>query len=140
MMDRIAMADQLRRALQLFASGLTEEEALEVAAVYDPWKAGKPYAAGEFLTYGENTVSDPQLYKTIQAHTAQAHWLPDKTPALYAPVGLNPQGIPLWSRPAGAHDAYSIGDIVDYQGALYESQINGNDTVPGTDERWWKAV
>lgn len=136
-MNRIQAAQQLRRALQIFASSLSDEKAMEIPAVFDPWNADKNYVAGDFLTYGENGVGDPQLYKVVQAHTSQVDWMPDATPALYAAVGLDEKGYPVWSQPAGAHDAYDIGDIVDYNGVLYESLINGNVTIPGADERYW---
>lgn len=45
-----------------------------------------------------------------------------------------------WVQPTGAHDAYSIGAKVIYNGKKYISQIEGNTTVPGLDERWWKEV
>ena len=47
---------------------------------------------------------------------------------------------PEWVQPTGAHDAYNIGDHVTYQGEHYISNINGNTTVPGSDERWWTKV
>jgi hypothetical protein len=133
-------AEQLRKALQMFASSLTDEQAMEVVAVYDAWNVGKTYAVGEFLTYGENGVGDPQLYKVAQAHTAQADWTPDKTPALYVAIGLDEKGYPLWSQPTGAHDAYNKGDIVDYNGTLYESTIDGNVYAPDAYPAGWKEV
>lgn len=139
-MDRLQIAEQFRKALQMFAMSLDDEKAMEVAAVYDPWVAGKAYAVGEFITYGVNGVGDAQLYKVAQAHTSQAEWTPEATPALYVAIGLDEQGYPVWSQPTGAHDAYNDGDIVDYNGDLYISQINGNTYVPGTDDRWWKVV
>lgn len=132
-------ADQFRYALQKFAATLGEDEAMEIASVYPKWESGKAYAAGVYLTYGVNSVGDPQLYKITQAHTSQADWLPDKTAALYVPIGLDDDGYPVWSQPTGAHDAYNTGDVVDYGGVLYESQIDGNTTVPGSDERYWKV-
>ena len=138
-MNRLQAAEQLRKALQMFANTLTEEQAMEVAAVYDPWAVGKAYAVGEFLTWGVNAVGDPQLYRVVQAHTSQADWKPDITPALYTPVGLDDAGYPVWSQPTGAHDAYDTGDIVNYNGTLYVSQIDGNTTVPGSDGRWWSV-
>ncbi len=136
-MNRLQAAEQFRKAVQLFAASLTDEKAMEVATIYDPWKVGKAYSLGEFFTYGENAVGDPQLYKVAQEHTAQADRIPDATPALYVAIGLDEQGYPVWSQPTGAHDAYNNGDIVDYNGTLYQSQIDGNDTIPGTDDRWW---
>ena len=132
-------ADQFRYALQKFAATLGEDEAMEIASVYPKWESGKAYAAGQYLTYGVNSVGDPQLYKVVQAHTSQTDWLPDKTAALYTPIGLDDDGYPVWSQPTGAHDAYNTGDVVDYGGVLYESQIDGNTTVPGSDERFWKV-
>lgn len=136
-MNKLQAAEQLRRALQMFAETLTDEQALEIATVYPVWEAGKAYAAETLLTYGTNGVGDPQLYRVAQMHTSQADWTPDITPALYTPIGLTDEGYPQWSQPTGAHDAYDTGDVVDYNGVLYESLIDGNTTVPGSDERWW---
>ena len=136
-MNRMQMAEQFRKALQMFAASLDDERAVEVATIYDPWNAGKTYTVGEFVTYGVNGVGDPQLYKVVQAHTSQADWTPDKTASLYKAIGLDDEGYPVWSQPTGAHDAYNTGDIVDYNGTLYKSLINGNTTVPGSDERYW---
>lgn len=138
-MNRLQVAEQFRKALQMFAASLTDEQAMEVATIYDPWVVNKSYSVGDFFTYGTNSVGDPQLYKVVQAHTSQADWTPDVTASLYVAIGLDEQGYPVWSQPTGAHDAYNKGDIVDYNGVLYESQIDGNDTIPGTDERWWKV-
>lgn len=139
MMNRLQAAEQLRKALQMFAASLTDEQAMEVVAIYDPWKIGKTYAAGDFLTYGENGVGDPQLYKVAQAHTSQADWKPDATPALYVAIGLNVAGYPVWSQPTGAHDAYNAGDIVDYNGTLYQSLIDGNTYSPDAYPAGWSV-
>lgn len=137
-MNRMQVAEQFRKALQMFAASLDDEKAMEVATIYDPWAVGKAYAVGDFLTYGVNGVGDPQLYKVAQAHTSQADWTPNIATSLYVAIGLDEKGYPVWSQPTGAHDAYNTGDIVDYNGTLYISKINGNDTVPGTDDRWWE--
>ncbi len=138
-MNKLQIAEQLRRALQMFAETLDDDRAMEVAAVYDEWEPDRQYAQGVYRTYGTNGVGDPQLYKVAQAHTSQADWTPDKTPALYVAIGLNASGYPVWSQPTGAHDAYNKGDVVDRGGVLYESLIDGNTTVPGSDERYWKV-
>ena len=76
----------------------------------------------------------------MQNHTSQIDWTPDKTPSLYDAIGLNKEGYPIWSRPTGAHDAYNIGDIVDYEGTLYESLIDGNVYSPIEYPQGWKTV
>lgn len=140
-MNKLQMAEQFRKAVQMFAASLGDEQALEIATVYDPWLADKAYKGGDFFTYGTNAVGDPQLYRVNEGmnHVSQLDWLPDQTPSLYTPIGLDESGHPVWSQPTGAHDAYNIGDVVNYNGTLYESLIPGNTTVPGTDERYWKV-
>lgn len=139
-MNKAQAAEQFRKALQMFAASLPDEKALEIATVYDAWRAGDVYSVGEFVTYGENSVGDPQLYKVAQAHTAQADWTPDKTPALFSAVGLDDSGYPIWSKPTGAHDAYNAGDIVDYNGVLYKSVIDGNIYSPDEYPAGWEKV
>lgn len=132
-------AEQFRFALQKFAATLSEKEAMEIATIYDPWEIGKDYKGGEYFTYGTNAVGDPQLYRVNDGkpHKSQEDWPPDKQPDLYTAIGLDESGHPVWAQPTGAHDDYDKGDIVNHNGTLYISNINGNATVPGTDERWW---
>lgn len=137
-MNKIQMAEQLRKALQMFAQTLTDDEAMEVATVYPAYTVGKAYVVGEFFTYGENAVGDPQLYKVVQAHTSQSDWQPDETASLYEPIGLNEAGYPVWSKPSGAHDAYNAGDVVEYDGQLYKSVIDGNVYSPDEYPAGWE--
>lgn len=137
-MNRMQAAEQLRKALQMFAYSLTDEQAMEVVAVYDPWVVGKNYKKGDFLTFGVNGVGDPQLYKANQDHVSQADWPPDNNPALYTPIGLDDSGYPIWSQPTGSHDAYNTGDIVNCNGTLYESTIDGNVWSPESYPAGWK--
>lgn len=137
-MNKLQMAEQFRKALQMFAASLTDEQAMEVATVFDPWEIEKAYAIGDFVLYGVNSVGDPQLYKVAQAHTSQAYWRPDATPALYVAIGLDEKGYPVWSQPTGAHDAYNTGDIVDYNGTLYRSLVDGNVYAPDAYPGGWE--
>ena len=131
MNKRLQAAEQLRRALQMFAASLSDDQAMEVATVYPAWAPDKPYAVGNIISYGVNGVGDPQLYKVAQAHTSQDDWLPDATRALYTPIGITDAGYPVWAQPTGAQDAYAQGDIVDYGGTLYISTADSNVWEPG---------
>lgn len=139
-MNKLQKAEQFRKALQMFAASLPDEQAMEVATIYDAWREGKAYSVGEFITYGVNGVGDPQLYRVVQEHTSQPDWLPDQTPSLYDAIGLDDAGYPVWSQPTGAHDAYNTGDIVDFGGVLYESTIDGNTYSPAAYPAGWKEV
>ena len=131
-------SEQMRRAMQMFAQTLTNEQAMEIATVYPTYEVGRAYTTDELLTYGINDIGDPQLYRVVQAHTSQEDWKPDTTPSLYTSIGLNEEGYPVWSRPTGAHDAYNIGDIVDYNGTLYKSLIDGNVYSPEEYPAGWE--
>ena len=133
-------AEQLRKALQILAATFTDEQAMAVATVYPAWTVNTAYAVGEIISYGTNGVGDPQLYKVVQAHTSQSQWTPDATPSLYDAFGLDESGYPLWAQPSGAHDAYNTGDIVNYNGTLYKSTINGNVWAPDVYPAGWELM
>lgn len=138
-MNRLQLAEQFRYALQLFAQSLTDEKAMEVATVFPVYEVGKSYKADEMFTYGTNEVGDPQLYRVVSDHTSQADWIPNSTPALYTPIGLTDEGYPIWSKPTGGHDAYNTGDVVDYNGTLYKSLIDGNVYSPDEYPAGWEV-
>ena len=48
MANKFQLAEQLRRALQMFAQTLTEDEAMEIATVYPEWKEGVAYKDNGF--------------------------------------------------------------------------------------------
>lgn len=139
-MTIIEQAYAIREAMDVAGATLTEEQALVCVRLYKEWEVGKGYAADDYLTYGANGVGDPQLYKVAQAHTSQADWKPDANPALYIPIGLDNKGHPIWAQPTGAHDAYNKGDIVNYNGTLYESLIDGNVYSPDSYPAGWMVV
>ena len=137
-MKRQQAIEQFRKVVQFFAQTLSDEQAMEVATVYPKYQIGKAYKIDEMFTYGENEVGDPQLYRVVQDHTSQENWTPDTTPSLYTPIGLTDEGYPIWSRPTGSHDAYNIGDIVDFNGVLYKSLIDGNTYSPEEYPAGWE--
>ena len=139
MNKRMQAAEQLRRALQLYANTLTEAQALEVAAVYPAWAAGRSYAVGGHRPpRGEQRGGPPALQGGAGAYL-QADWTPEATPALYDAFGLDEAGYPIWSQPTGAHDAYNAGDIVNYNGTLYKSLIDGNTWSPEAYPDGWEV-
>lgn len=136
-MNIIEQANAIREAMDYAGSKLDEESALVCARLFRPYEVGHSYSINDYFIYGENSVGDPQLYKVVQNHVSQSDWGPDKTPALYSPLGLNDNGYAIWSKPTGSHDAYNAGDIVDYQGVLYQSIIDGNVWAPDEYPAGW---
>ena len=111
---------QMRAAL----SNLTDETAVDVTTLFEQWEPGHAYAVGDRIRYNE------KLYRVVQAHTSQADWTPDITPALFTEIA-KPGEIPEWKQPTGAQDAYSKGDKVRHNGSVWESTIDGNVWEPG---------
>ena len=109
---------------------LSDTEALEAVSLFPAWVSGKSYATDDRVKY------DGNLYKCVQAHTSQADWTPDATPALWVVVSIDEY--PEWVQPTGAHDAYNTGDKVSYKGKHYVCTIDGNAYAP--DVYGWKIT
>ena len=139
-MTVVEQAQAIREAMDVAGANLSEELALECVRLYRPWEVGRVVNVGEYLTYGFNSVGDPQLYKVIIEHTAQADWTPDTSPSLFSAIGLDDEGYPVWSQPTGSHDAYNKGDVVNYNGTLYRSLIDGNTYSPDAYPAGWEVV
>lgn len=144
--EKKALAEQLKQAIRLLlntqvqTAAMTDDEIMSVAGVFPKWQAGVYYTTGQIISYGINSLGDPQLYKVISGHTSQSDWTPDTAVSLFDAFGLDDSGYVIWSQPAGAHDAYMKGDIVNYQGTLYESLIDGNVWAPDIYPTGWKQV
>jgi hypothetical protein len=138
-MTILEQAQAIREAMDFAGATLDDEQALICVHLYRPWGVGREYKVGDFLTYGTNSVGDPQLYKVVLDHTSQADWLPPATPSLYDAVGLDEEGYPVWSQSTGSHDAYNKGDIVNYNGVLYKSLIDGNTYSPEAYPAGWEV-
>ena len=117
-----AKAKQLRQLIEQLAVTLDDETALTGVELFPAWVVGKAYTVNDRAQYNGT------LYKCIQAHTSQADWTPDVTPALWKTVSLDEY--PEWVQPAGAHDAYNIGDKVTYNGQRYVCTSNANVYAP----------
>lgn len=102
---------------------ISDEAALEAISLFPHWKEDEAVAVGDRKQY------NGLLYKCIQAHTTQADWQPDITPALWAVVSL--EEWPEWVQPTGAHDAYSKDAKVTHNGTKYISDVDANVWEPG---------
>ena len=122
------------RVAQIMAMSFTDEQALEVKDIYPEYQMDHAYKQGDFFTH------EGELYKVNQAHTSASQWEPGSvgTESLYTHLTLNEDGYPIWKQPTGAHDAYNKGDIVEYNGELYKSLIDGNAYSPDTYPAGWE--
>lgn len=100
-----------------------DETALTGKELYPVWAENISVSVNDRYQYND------KLYKCVQAHTTQADWTPDVTPALWVEVSLDE--FPEWKQPAGAHDAYAKGDKVKHNGKKWESTADANVWEPG---------
>lgn len=77
---------KIREMIEKAAVSLGDDDAIEAAELFPLWAVGVSYSVGERVQY------DGKLYKVVQAHTSQADWTPDITPALYSEVAAQGQG------------------------------------------------
>jgi hypothetical protein len=132
-MNQVYIAEQMNRAFQMLAQSLhlPETNAMEIADLYEAYSVGKTYPMGYIVKYGVNADGETQLYSVLQEHTSKAEWKPNETPSLYKAVGFTDDGVPVWTQPLGAMDAYMTGDVVEHKGKIWESTIDGNVWEPG---------
>jgi hypothetical protein len=128
-----AMMEAVRRMLEATVEELSDEEALEVAALFPTWVS----KMGQAVNVGERYWYDGKLWKVIQAHTVQEDWTPDTAVSLFVEVSI--EEWPQWVQPQGAQDAYMTGDKVTYNGTHYVSLIDNNVWSPADLPSGWEA-
>ena len=116
-------AKQLRALIESLAITLDDATALTGVELFPVWATDTAYAVGDRVQY--NGV----LYKCVQAHTSQADWMPDATPALWVIVSV--EEWPEWIQPTGAHDAYDKDAKVSHNGKHWKSTMDANVYEPG---------
>lgn len=116
-------AKQLRALIETLAITLDDATALTGVELFPAWVIDTAYAIGDRVQY------NGMLYKCVQAHTSQADWTPDVTPALWVTVSV--EEWPEWVQPTGAHDAYAKGAKVTHNGKHWVSTFDANPYEPG---------
>lgn len=133
MRDMMLMSQQVS-----FLNSLPDDKASKIPYCYDSYEEdpdGFPYEKDLRREY------KGQLYKCLQGYKKEKDnptQTPDVAVSLWV-LAYNEEW-PQWKQPTGSHDAYNTGDKVFHNDHKYTSNIDGNTTEPGSDERWWKLV
>ena len=88
------------------------------ATATEAWSNDADYALGDLVSFGSD------VYRCIIAHHSSVGWDPANVPALWERVAE--EGEVAWH----AQTAYTGGDIVEYNGNVYECVI-GHTSQPG---------
>lgn len=131
--DIDTMMEAVKRMLANSTESLSDEDALNVAALFPTWVS----KMGQAVNVGERYWYDGKLWKVIQQHTVQDDWTPDTAASLFVEVSI--EEWPQWVQPQGAQDAYMIGDKVTFEGVHYVSLIDNNVWSPSDLPSGWEA-
>ena len=92
---------------------LSDNQALKYRAMYPSWSAGIAVSEGQRYQYND------RLYKVIQAHTTQADWMPDITPAMWTVIDEEHTGTIDDPIPAVVNMEYTKGLYYIEGGIIY---------------------
>jgi hypothetical protein len=98
-----ARAVKLRPIIEQATVSLSDGEAASVPELITSWAYPVDYAEGDRRSYGG------KVHKCRQAHTSQADWTPDKTPALWAVIDAEHAGTQADPIPAARGMEYEYG-------------------------------
>lgn len=111
--------------------------------VYRQETADMDWVPGEQVDVGVIRIENGTKYTCLQAHQTQAGWEPSTALALWIEYADPGGEIPVWGQPAGAHDAYKVGDKVHFptlSDPVYESLINANVWSPAVYPAGWREI
>lgn len=123
--DMGEVMEAVKRMLANSTESLSDEDALNVAALFPTWVS----KMGQAVNTGDRYWYDGKLWKVIQPHTVQEEWTPDTAVSLFVEVSI--EEWPQWVQPQGAHDAYNTGDQVTHNETHWVSTMDGNVYEPG---------
>lgn len=99
---------------QINTLAVDDATALRMVAYYPAWAAGTAYAVGNRLVYNGD------LYKVLQAHTAQETWLPGTgTESLYTRIDEQHDGSKYDPIPYSGNMALESGKYYSQSGKTY---------------------
>lgn len=110
----LAEVQEMMVRQQINTLSVDDQTALRMVAYYPTWEAGTAYAVGDRLVYNGD------LYKVLQAHTAQETWLPGAgTESLYARIDEQHDGTKYDPIPYSGNMALESGKYYSQSGKTY---------------------
>lgn len=97
---------------------------------------------GEWCEINKVYSYGTKMVKCLQPHSRMS-FTPEETPALFLIIEPTGGDYPVWKQPAGAHDAYNIGDRVHFPtitDPVYESLIDANVWSPAVYPSGWQKL
>lgn len=110
----LAEVQEMMVRAQINTLAVDDATALRMVAYYPDWTAGTAYAVGDRLVYNGD------LYKVLQAHTAQETWLPGTgTESIYTRIDEQHDGTKYDPIPYNGNMALEAGKYYNQSGKTY---------------------
>lgn len=135
--ESVMKGKQLKQELteKTVLNNASDEDAYVMRYLYGEW-------SGDGITYKTNDrlMYNDKFYKALQDHISQSDWTPDTASSLYVEIADPSNEYPEFVQPSGAHDAYTKGDKVTFEGKHYISLIDANVYSPTAYPAGWNLV
>lgn len=110
----LAEVQEMMVRAQINTLAVDDATELRMVAYYPDWTAGTAYAVGDRLVYNGD------LYKVLQAHTAQETWLPGTgTESIYTRIDEQHDGTKYDPIPYNGNMALEAGKYYNQSGKTY---------------------
>jgi hypothetical protein len=113
MAKRHDAALRIKPVLQKGAQSLGDEDALTIKTLYPEWETGVEYTARK------KVMRNGTLYRCLQAHTSQAGWAPELSPALWTAIDEEHKGTINDPIPYNGNMALENGKYYSQDGVVY---------------------
>ena len=131
--DYYAVMSNIKKWLVPTTDQMTDEEALEVAALFETWASklnpADPSQPGQEVVAGERLWYDGELWKVLQPHRVMQSWNPRDAVSLFVRVSI--EEWPEWVQPVGSTDAYAKDAKVAHNDKHWTSDVDNNVWEPG---------
>lgn len=130
---RYELSDMLKKTDTIWLQGgITQEQHDELAAL------AREHAVPE-NSYGSTQEQLDRIFKNLGELAAAVRANADAIAALKGESAVTPpEEWPEYVQPSGAHDAYSTGDRITYNGSHYTCQMDGCVWNPDVYPDGWK--
>ena len=127
----------------ILSKDLSEAQKENILSQYDEWELGVKYEVGKKVRY------NGKVYEVAIEHNSQSDWKPDVainlfneylSPQIQNADGTTTEVINDFKQPTGAHDAYSAGDKVRFEGKIYECKKDNTVHSPGEYPDGWNLI
>lgn len=133
-MNVVDRARELRKQIEANANAMSDEEALKFPELFPKWSEDATYSEGQRVRH------DGGLHKTSKAHSSGKGKDPKTDSERWKKVVvLDTSDIPEWEQPT-KKKGYKVGDMVKFNGFIYENVEKNNIMSPADNPDGWQEV